>query len=97
MNPDGSGDIVKIPLPEGPERLRSYFAGVSAMNPGQPQWTNGVMMCDWWLRLCTAASVTQIDIDLFIRRLDEEKHKGSGWIDLDLQFKHWARGRGFVV
>ena len=86
-----------MPLPEGPEQLRSYFAGVSARNPDQPHWTNGVMMCDWWLRLCAAASVTQTEIDSFIRRLDDEKDNGTGWLDLGLQFKHWARGRGFGV
>jgi hypothetical protein len=48
-------------------------------------------MCDWWLRLCAA------EIDLFIERLDGEKDGGSGWLDLGLQFRHWARGQGFGV
>ena len=86
-----------MPLPEGPEQLRSYFASVSAEHPEDPHWANGLMMCDWWLRLRAAATVTQPEIDSFIKRLAEETDSGTGWLELGLQFKHWARGQGFGV
>ncbi len=70
---------------------------MSAEHSQDPHWANGVTMCDWWLRLRAETSVTQAEIDSFIKRLAEEKDSGTGWIDLGLQFKHWARGRGFRV
>lgn len=85
----------EIRLPDGAEELRTYFASVSAKYPENPHWKNGVEMCDWWLRLSNSSSVTQGDVDFFIKRLSEEKDAGSGWIDLGMQFRHWASLHGF--
>jgi hypothetical protein len=85
----------EIRLPVGADELRSYFASVSAEYPEDAHWRNGVEMCDWWLRLCNSSSVGQADIDMFIKRLSEEKDAGSGWLDLGMQFRHWAKLRGF--
>jgi hypothetical protein len=86
-----------MPLPKGPEQLRRYFVSVGAEHPEDAHWSNGVMMCDWWLRLMPAASVSQAEIDSFSTRLAQEKDFGSGWIDLGMQFRHWARDRGFIA
>lgn len=85
----------EIKLPVGVDELRCYFASVSAEYPEDPHWKNGVEMCDRWLQLSGSPSVTQTDIDLFIKRLAEEKDAGSGWLDLGIQFRYWARLHGF--
>jgi hypothetical protein len=78
----------EIRLPVGAEELRSYFASVSAERPEDPHWTNGIMMCDWWLRLASAASTGQVEIDSFLKRLTEEKDAGAGWLDLGMRFSN---------
>jgi hypothetical protein len=87
----------EIRLPVGAEQLRNYFESVSSEHPDDPHWANGVEMCDWWLRLTSAASASQAEIDLFLKRLAEEKDAGSGWLDLGMQFRHWARLQGFKL
>ena len=82
-------------FPDGPNELLAYFEDVNREYPGQ-HWQDGAEMCRQWLQLITSSS-TQIDIDQFTKRLDSEKNPGSGWVDLGLQFRHWARSRGFVV
>lgn len=56
----------------------------------------GAAVCRRWLDM-TASGTTQAAIDDVAAVLDAEASPGSGWIDLGLRFKHWARVRGFSV
>jgi hypothetical protein len=51
-------------------------------------------MCRRWQALLTGQP-TQADIEDFVTRLEAEPNYGSGWLDLGMQFRHWARSRGF--
>jgi hypothetical protein len=88
-------NVEKISLPVGAAELLRYFEGVAGEYP-DPQWRNGAEMCRQWLRLMSGAP-TQQDVDEFVRRLDAEQSPGSGWLDLGMQFRAWARARGFKV
>jgi hypothetical protein len=79
-------------LPIGPDELLAYFERVSREN-SDPHWRNAADLCRRWTMLL-AGSVTQEDIDRFLARLDSEPRPGTGWTDLGMQFRHWARGLG---
>ena len=78
------------------DKMRRYFVRVGSESP-DPHWANGVMMCDWWIRLQEARIIPQSEIDSFLKRLAEEKNPGSGWLEIHLQFKIWAKEHGFTV
>jgi hypothetical protein len=80
-------------LPRGPAELLGYFEFVGGKNPDN-HWRNGADMCRWWLAFI-ANGATQTDIDKFVARLESEPNSGSGWLDLGMQFRHWARTQGF--
>lgn len=82
-------------LPTGPEQFLQYFED-AARESDDPHWRNGVETCTRWLAL-TDGLVTQTEIDQLIARLDAEPDPGTGWVDLDLQFRAWARDRGFTA
>lgn len=86
-----------LELPKGPEQLREYFASVSAAHPEDVHWRNGVEMAERWFAYCRRDDVSQAEIDQFIHRMQQEPNHGSGWFDLLLQFKWWARQKGFRV
>lgn len=75
--------------------LLEYFEATNRAYPGE-HWRNGAEMCRWWLRLISSGA-TQSDVDEFVARLEAEKDYGSGWLDLGLRFRGWARSRGFVA
>jgi len=77
----------------GAESLLAYFENVGRAYPA-PHWRHGAEMCRWWLELLSG-DPTQADIDRFIARLDAETDCGSGWQDLSMQFRGWARAQGF--
>lgn len=85
--------MADIRLPVGADELLQYFEGVNRKYPGE-HWCNGAAMCRRWLALISDGA-TQADIDQFVARLESEPHPGSGWFDLGLQFRHWARSQGF--
>jgi hypothetical protein len=85
----------EIRLPVGATELLAYFEGISRDNP-DPHWHNGAEMCRRWMSLTSRPS-TQAEIDEFVARLETEPTPGSAWIDLGLQFRHWARSQGFRV
>jgi hypothetical protein len=87
--------MANLRLPRGPDELLGYFAGVNRDYPAK-QWEAGVELCHWWLRLL-AEGATQPEIDRFVARLESEPCTGSGWLDLGMQFRHWARSSGFNV
>ena len=80
-------------MPVGAEQLLRYFEGVDREYPGA-HWRNGAAMCRRWQALL-AGRPTQADIDAFVARLEAELNPGSGWLDLGMQFRHWARQSGF--
>ena len=82
-----------IRLPVGASELLRYFEDVDGEYP-DPHWRRGAEMCREWLRLMSGP-VAQQDVDDFVRRLTSEPSPGSGWVDLDMQFRAWARDRGF--
>ncbi len=86
----------ELRLPVGAEQLLRYFEGVDREYPGE-HWRNGAEMCRRWLSLTGVPRVSQSEVDDFITRLEAERSPGSGWIDLDLQFRHWARSRGLTA
>ena len=86
-------NVEKISLPVGAAELLRYFEGVEREHP-DPHWRSGAEMCQQWLRLMSGP-LTQEDVDKFVRRLAAEKNPGSGWLDLGMQFRAWARDRGF--
>lgn len=88
-------NVVNISLPVGAAALLQYFEGVGREYPG-PHWDKGAEMCRRWLRLI-AGPLTQRDVDEFVRALDAEASPGSGWQDLGMQFRAWARQQGFEV
>ena len=51
----------------------------------------------WWFALIDRSDISQSDIDAFVVRLNEESDAGSGWCDLGLRFRGWARTKGFKV
>jgi hypothetical protein len=85
--------MAELRLPVGAEQLLRYFEGVDREYPGQ-HWRNGAEMCRRWQALLTGHP-TQADIEDFVTRLEAEPNYGSGWLDLGMQFRHWARSRGF--
>lgn len=80
-------------LPSGPVQLLGYFERVDREYPGE-HWRRGAEMCRRWIEL-VAGEPCQADVDAFVSDLEGEPNPGSGWIDLGLQFRHWARGCGF--
>jgi hypothetical protein len=82
-------------LPAGASGLLRYFEGVARAS-ARPHWRNGVVMCNRWLGLI-AGPATQADIDRFIEQLVSEPEPGSGWLDLGIQFRAWARSQGFRI
>lgn len=78
------------------DKLLQYFEGVNWQDPGD-HWRDGAEMCRRWLCLLSAEDVSQRDVDTFIARLRMEPNRGTGWIELDIQFRHWARSRGFAA
>jgi hypothetical protein len=87
--------VEKISLPIGASELLRYFERVDSAYP-DPHWRRGAEMCREWIRL-TSGPVTQQDVDEFVRLLNSEASPGSGWLDLGMQFRGWARDRGFKV
>lgn len=85
----------EVALPTGPEQLLQYFEA-AARESGDPHWRNGVEACSRWLALIDGI-VTQTEIDQLIAWLDAEPDPGSGWLDLELQFRAWARDQGFTA
>ncbi len=79
-------------LPVEVERLIRYFEGVERESPGK-HWRNGAAMCRRWRTMLTGQP-TQVDIDEFVARLEAEPNYGSAWLELTMQFRHWARRRG---
>jgi len=77
----------------GAEELLRYFEGFGRQYAGE-QWRHGAELCRRWLTFA-AGTPTQADINEFVARLEVEPHTGSGWLDLGMQFRHWARSRGF--
>ena len=88
--------MAEIRLPHGANELLQYFEGVNREYPGE-HWRNGAEMCRRWLLLADVPGVSQVDIDAFVARLRSEPNPGSGWTDLGMQFKYWARTRGFAA
>ena len=85
--------MAELRLPVGAEELLRYFEGVDRASPGE-HWRNGAAMCRRWQEML-AGQPMQADIDAFVARLEAEPNYGSGWMDLGLQFRHWARQCGF--
>jgi hypothetical protein len=87
----------EIKLPNGAMELLRYFEAVGKAYPSDDHWRNGAEMCRKWHLLLTADHQTQAEVDALLKRLESEPEPGSGWYDLNLQFRHWARSRGFVA
>ena len=85
----------ELSLPVGPAELLRYFEAV-AQTESDPYWRKGVEMCQRWLKLA-AGPVSQGAVDEFLDELKAERNPGSGWLDLGMQFRAWARDRGFKV
>ncbi len=81
--------------PTGPLKLLRYFERCDRERP-DAHWQAGVAMCRLWLELLEA-EVQQADVDAFLARLEAERNPGSGWVDLGMQFRFWARSSGFKV
>lgn len=87
--------MAEFRLPVGATELLAYFEGVARHDP-RPHWREGAEMCRRWMDLASR-SPRQSDIIEFAARLDAEPAPGSGWLDLAMQFRHWARCQGFEV
>lgn len=87
--------MTEIALPTAPEQLLHYFEAV-ARKSGDPRSRNGAEMCARWLALIDRF-VTQAEIHQFLERLSAEPDPGTGWLDLELQFRAWARDKGFAA
>ena len=81
--------------PHGADELLEYFESVNREYPSR-HWRDGAEMCRRWRGLISSGA-TQADVDEFVARLESEKDCGAGWLDLGLQFRHWARSRGFIA
>ncbi len=82
-------------LPVGAAELLRYFENAARQHP-DPHWTRGAEMCRDWLRLMSGPA-TERDVQELFRRLEAEENPGSGWLDLRLQFRAWAREQGFKL
>jgi hypothetical protein len=80
-------------LPIGAAELLAYFEGVSRQD-ADPHWRRGADLCREWL-VFRARPATQADIDQFVARLQSEPTPSTGWFDLGMQFRTWARAQGF--
>lgn len=85
----------KLNIP-GPHKLIKYFRHQYESSHDE-HYKNGMSLCEKWISLLKNPDVHQGDISDFIAILNEEKNYGSGWIDLKLQFKAWARHNGFTT
>ena len=80
--------------------FKEYFTNIPVIyleNRKDPHWQKGVEMSDWWLRLQGEQSVQQSDIDAFLERHGAEVSRRSMWMALGLEFRRWARERGFYA
>lgn len=73
------------------EQLLHYFA---RLGDSGVHFHNGAEMCCRW-KLLLVGQPTQAEIDAFVSRLESEPDFGSGWQDLNMQFRYWARTQGF--
>jgi hypothetical protein len=86
---------MKIRIPTGAHELLRYFEDLTARNPSA-HYQHGVAMCLRWIELIDKGA-SQSDITGYLSQLKSELEPGTGWIDLGLQFKSWARASGFVI
>jgi hypothetical protein len=82
-----------VRLPNGPEELLNYFEDVNRDYPDQ-RHRDGAEMCRLWMNL-KSLGASQSDVDEFRSRLRDSPHKGSAWLDLEMQFEKWALTREF--
>lgn len=78
----------------GARQLLVYFERLRR-GSSDPRGARGAEMCRRWMTLQERGEVSQNDIDAFLAGLEAEPEPGSGWMDLGMQFRHWARTRGF--
>ena len=74
------------------QQMLAYFERQSRENT-DPHWQRGVEMCRHWADI--KKSPSQATIDQFLLDFSAESNPGTGWIDLGLRFRFWARSEGF--
>jgi hypothetical protein len=86
----------EVKMPHIAEKLLRYFEHTQRNYPDQ-HWQNGVDMCHCWLALYNSPEVLQSDIDAFLSLVESESNPGTGWIELDVMFRQWARSVGHAA
>ena len=83
-----------------PQKMREYYTNIPATYPANrddPHWRKGAEMCVWRHRLQSEQSLQQADIDAFLESYRAEVSRHSVWLALGLEFRRWARERGFYA
>lgn len=82
-----------IPTPQGAEQLLQFFQKMNHDYPGEP-WHQGTELCQRWV-LLQSKGATQAEIDECLAVLEAGMNRyGSRWLDLNYQFREWARSQG---
>jgi len=76
------------------EKAKRYFERLAQQNPS-PHGGNGVAICQQFLELQHRQAVSQSDVDNLLARLVAEPSPGTGWYEVEILCRHWARQRGF--
>ncbi|MBN2211134.1 MAG: hypothetical protein JW709_07030 [Sedimentisphaerales bacterium] len=80
-----------------PNHFIQYFQKLSVEQSDNSQWRFCLEMAESWLAYCQKTDLSQTDINSFIQRVDASPYSGSGLLDMMLQFKGWAKKKGFKV
>ena len=84
-------------LPADVKHFLRYFEATNRDYPDE-RWQNGAELSRRWLAMQAQDQISQAEIDEFLELLQAEPNKqGSGWWDLDIHFRRWARSLGFRV
>jgi hypothetical protein len=81
---------------EHAQNLLNYFQETANLDPN-PKWKLGAEVARTWLELINAPLASQEDIDALVEIISQYKSQSSGWFDLGIGVRHWARSKGYSI
>ncbi len=76
--------------------LLEYFVRFAKEQPAVEEWAHGARLTRRWLDLMGAPTVKQTDVTELVRELEAFPDPGSGWFDLLIRVRYWARKSGLL-